>query len=196
VRAMHVRHLWRPLTVILLACHPSLPEPARVGQAQSALIQIPYPPPPARVEVVPPQPNSSAVWIDGEWTWTGRRWAWKYGRWVVPPPGAAYSPWVTVRARDATLYFAPGIWRDASGKEVTAPPALAIAKASQENVVASQGETEETGTNVRPEGAQRRPRSAPTSTEPPPALDPGFFGDAGLPGDAGGDAGQPGDGGP
>ena len=186
MRARHLKTLaWSSIS-ILIACSAALPQPRFVRQQTSALIEVDYPPPPARVEVVPPRPSAEAVWIDGEWTWTGSRWAWKYGSWVVPPAGAAYSPWTTVRSSDATLYFAPGVWRDARGVPLPAPIPLAIAKASHDDVIGSEGEVEKTGRNVRPEGAPRTPRRRPSSSaERVPTLDPAFFGDAGLPRDAG-----------
>ena len=59
-------------------------------QPTSALARVPYPPPPARVESVPPRPSTKATWIDGEWTWRGKRWLWVRGRWVEPPKGAVF----------------------------------------------------------------------------------------------------------
>src|SRR5690242_2735513 len=74
-----------------------LPAPPFTSQPTSALEAVPYPPPPALVEWVPPKPDGAAVWIDGEWMWQSGRWTWKRGRWVRPPPGARFAPWTTVR---------------------------------------------------------------------------------------------------
>ena len=134
-----------PLALALLALGFSgcglkpLPHPRWVRQPTSALVEVPYPPPPARVEFVPKQPSSSAVWVDGEWTWNGRRWGWRVGRWLVPPPDpatplrlpAAFSPWVSVRSFDGTLYVAEGTWRDSRGIDVPEPPPLAVATANE-----------------------------------------------------------------
>src|SRR5262249_19876160 len=112
--AVVARALALVVTIAIVACgHARLPRPPYVQQPTSALVEAPYPPPPARVEVVPDSPRDEAVWVDGEWTWHGRRWAWRRGRWVVTPSGGAFSPWTTVRNGDGTLYFAEGTWRDA-----------------------------------------------------------------------------------
>jgi hypothetical protein len=111
----------RILSVVLvataMACSARIPEPPRAGQPTSALVEVDYPPPPARVEFVPPQPQSDAAWIRGSWEWQGHRWEWKQGAWVVVPEGAAYAMPVLVRRGDGRLFFAAGSWRDPSGKE-------------------------------------------------------------------------------
>jgi hypothetical protein len=109
-----------------------------------------YPPPPARIEFVPPPPAKGAVWIDGEWVWQGRRWAWRIGRWVQPPPGARYSPWTVVRGDDGTTFYAAGTWRDDRGAELAEPPALVAARANLSDVVDPEGELETTGRSIRP----------------------------------------------
>lgn len=126
---------------IAFACGPRLPAPPFVGQPTSALVEVPYPPPPARVEVIPPHPSESgAVWIDGEWIWRTRRWAWKPGRWVNPPPNARFSPWTTVRDRRGTLYFAEGVWREASGAPLSDPEPLESLGPLPAAVVTPEGE--------------------------------------------------------
>ena len=114
------------MLALLFACTAPLPHPPYVRQPTTALVETPFPPPPARAEFVPNRPAKGAVWIDGEWTWRGHRWGWNAGRWVFPPPGAAFSPWSTVRAADGTLFFAQGTWRDAQGDVVAAPVPLAL----------------------------------------------------------------------
>lgn len=116
-----------------------LPHPHWVSQPTSALVEVPYPPPPARVEYIPKQPADAALWIDGEWGWNGRRWAWRVGRWVLAPVDplmpfhlpASYSPWVSVRSGDGTLYIAAGMWRDIRGGEITEPAPLALGTANE-----------------------------------------------------------------
>ena len=104
---------------VVVACGSGrLPAPSYEGQPTSALVQVPYPPPPARAEQVPKAPNGKSVWIDGEWTWQARRWAWKKGRWVVPPPSAKWSPWTVTRDRTGVMWAASGVWRDSKGNEV------------------------------------------------------------------------------
>jgi hypothetical protein len=134
----------------LVACAaPSIPHPAYAPQPTSALVAITHEPPPARVENIPPRPNvpqgaAATVWVDGEWGWKRRRWVWTPGRWVSPPAGATYSPWVTVRAPDGSLYFAPAQWRDAKGGAIDPPKALATATVESGAVVDAEGEMERT----------------------------------------------------
>ncbi|MBX3215973.1 MAG: YXWGXW repeat-containing protein [Labilithrix sp.] len=129
-------------TAVFFACGaPKLPAPPYTTHPTSALVEIPYPPPPARVEAVPLRPNKGgAVWIDGEWTWQTRRWAWKPGRWVEPPANARFAPWTSVRDRVGTLYVAAGAWRDASGALVSEPEPLAVGGPAPAAVVTPEGD--------------------------------------------------------
>jgi hypothetical protein len=129
-------------TAAAVACGaPKLPAPAYTSQPTNALTEVPYPPPPARVEAIPPRPtDESAVWIDGEWTWQTRRWAWKPGRWVKPPSGARFAPWTTVRDRIGTLYFAGGTWRDSKGSELPEPEPIAVGGPAPAAVISPAGE--------------------------------------------------------
>ncbi|HEX3596090.1 MAG TPA: YXWGXW repeat-containing protein [Polyangiaceae bacterium] len=113
-------------------------------------MEVPFPPPPARVEFIPDKPRSGAVWVDGEWSWTGRRWAWNYGKWVVPPETATFSPWRTVRSDDGTLLFVAGIWHDAKGTEIPDPQPLVVGRAREENVILPPGQPEKTAPNQVP----------------------------------------------
>lgn len=152
--------------VAVFACGaPKLPAPPYVSQPTSALAEVPYPPPPARIEAVPRRPKSNAVWIDGEWIWQTRRWAWKPGRWIVPPTGARFAAWTTVRGRTGALYFASGRWRDASGAEVAEPEPLAIAGPAPAAVVTPEGESVVPGPNA--------PVDAGTPPTPVPGSDAG-----------------------
>jgi hypothetical protein len=148
-------------TIAALACGvPRLPAPPLARQPTEALIEVPYPPPPPRVETVPAAPRSTAVWIDGEWTWQTRRWAWRPGRWVLSPVEARFTPWTTVRDRLGTLYFAEGTWRDASGAAVAEPPPLAVAEALPSAVVTPEGADVPSGPMAPLDG------NSPRATEP------------------------------
>jgi hypothetical protein len=141
--------------VFALSCAGRFPRPPYSAQPTSALTALKEPPPPARVESVPPRPKPDAVWIDGEWTWRRGRWAWMPGRWVEPAPGQTYSLWVVVRGSDGRLWQAPGTWRDAQGNPVDGPVPLAYANVESQPVVNASGETEVTGRTLR--GGARPP---------------------------------------
>jgi hypothetical protein len=131
------------------ACNHALPRPPFVAQPTAALYPVVTAPPPARAELVPAQPAKDAVWLDGEWQWQGRKWAWKRGRWVVPPPGARYSPWTMTRDDTGALWFASGVWRNAAGEEVDEPEPLALGRTSLGEVTSPSGEKENVGRTLR-----------------------------------------------
>lgn len=138
--------------MIAIACGSSLPSPATAEDAsiRDRAVEVPFPPPPARVEFIPEKPRSGAVWIDGEWSWTGRRWAWIHGRWVIPPPDATFARWRTERTKDGTLLFASGMWLGPKGQELSEPEPLAMGAARQEDVVTPPGHMEKTAPNRAP----------------------------------------------
>jgi hypothetical protein len=132
-------------TFVVIACGSKTRSPAYTQQPTSALTPVPFPPPPARAETVPESPRDDAVWLDGEWVWQTRRWAWRKGRWVVPPSGAKFAPWTTVRDATGNLYVATGSWRNAIGDEVTVPPPLGQAHRPGTGVVTPEGEPVDIG---------------------------------------------------
>lgn len=98
--------------VVLAGCGGSpIPLPEMGPHVREAPVLVPYPPPAARVEIVPARPGKKEVWIDGEWTWERRRWVWRRGHWEVPPPNSYWAPPVTVRQADGSLGFFGGGWR-------------------------------------------------------------------------------------
>ena len=103
------------------------------------MIEVPFPPPPARVETVPPRKTASEVWVDGQWEWDGRAWKWRDGAWTTPPPNAYFTRWSTKRRGDGQLLFARAEWRDRAGRPLNvdtkgqlctapAPPSSAAAE--------------------------------------------------------------------
>jgi hypothetical protein len=80
------------------------------------MIEVPYPPPAARVETIPDPKVAGQVWIDGQWEWDARDWKWRDGAWTTPPPNAYFTPWTTKRRADGQLLFARAEWRDPSGR--------------------------------------------------------------------------------
>jgi hypothetical protein len=143
------------LACLGFSCSSRLPRPPYTNQPTSALVEVEFPPPPARVEFVPPRPADDAVWITGEWLWEGRKWAWKPGAWVMPPQDAKYARWVMVRRGDGKLFFAPGAWRNGSGEEVTLDVRhLTEARSRSGVVVNPEGENEPTAPDVTADGGE------------------------------------------
>jgi hypothetical protein len=124
---------------LLAACSGKIPHPPYTAQPTEALVEVDYPPPPARVEFLTERPASEAVWLNGEWSWTGRRWGWKPGGWVVVPPGAAYAKLTLVRRQDGKLFSAPGTWRNEKGEEITPPEFLSSSPSKSSGVVDPEG---------------------------------------------------------
>ncbi len=108
-----------------LGCAPRIPAPPTGPHKQDTPVLVPYPPPPARVEVIPDQPEPEALWIDGHWVWTAGGYAWQPGQWDKPRPGAHYAPATMVRRRNGELFYYVGAWQGAG------PPPSSSAKPSQ-----------------------------------------------------------------
>lgn len=67
-------------------------------------------PPPPQIEVAPPMPGPTYVWIPGYWYWTGRGYVWQAGYYAVPPaPGHVWvrHGWVHHNGR---YRYVPGRW--------------------------------------------------------------------------------------
>jgi hypothetical protein len=155
----------------LAACSGRVPHPPSASQPPGTLVEVDYPPPPARVEFVTPQPAGNAVWLNGEWSWTGRRWSWKPGGWVVVPEGAAYAKLALVRRADGKLFSAPGTWRNAKGEEVPAPEFLGSSSSKSSAIVDPEGDPAPTGPDLRGDGgtgSARRPERSQEENAPSP----------------------------
>ncbi|MEP7123615.1 MAG: hypothetical protein ABJE95_21985 [Byssovorax sp.] len=100
----------------LPACSTSLPKPPGGIVPTSAMIEVPYPPPAARVETIPEKKTAGQIWIDGQWEWDAKAWKWRDGAWTTAPPNAYFTPWTTKRRADGQLLFARAEWRDPSGR--------------------------------------------------------------------------------
>jgi hypothetical protein len=150
------------------------------------LVPVDFGPPPGRVEKIPKRPDRADAWIDGEWIHRRGRWYWLVGRWVTTPAGWTFSPWVVVRSVDGSVFYAPSIWKDAIGRAMHAPAALAYASASGEAVFDAEGDSESTGRNLQtaPAPPIAPPPSAQAGAPPTPpfqgTFDAGFFADGGL----------------
>ena len=100
----------------LSACSPSLPRAPGGPTPTTERIEVPYPPPPARVETIPPKKAAGQVWLDGQWDWDGKAWTWHDGAWTTPPREAYFTPWTTSRRADGQLLFTRAQWRDKAGR--------------------------------------------------------------------------------
>ena len=96
--------------MLVLACAPRVPVPPEGSQIGATPVAVPYPPPAARGEVLPPQPHEEAVWVDGHWSWEGDDYRWHAGRWMRLPQGMAYARAVTVRLRNGDLVYYEPRW--------------------------------------------------------------------------------------
>ncbi len=107
---------------LLPACMGSLPRPPTGPVPPDAMNEVPYPPPPARVETVPPEHKDGDVWVDGQWDWDGKAWKWLEGSWVTPPANAYFTAWTTERRQDGRLFFAHATWRAHDGRPLDLGP--------------------------------------------------------------------------
>jgi len=171
-------------TAVAFACGTSVPTPKYTSHPTSALVPVPYPPPPARAESVPEQSADESVWIDGEWVWQTRRYAWRAGRWVVPPSGARFAPWTSVRDKNGTLFVANGVWRGADGSEVTEPPSIAKGTPRGAAVVSPDGDEVAVGAPASSASSRRLERRDAAAQREFDALDsanvPTFASDAAV----------------
>jgi hypothetical protein len=120
---------WHALpTVLLLACSGSLPTPPRAAHPLSSYVEVPYPPPAALAETVPPRPEGPVVWVDGEWLFHGQGYAWRRGGWVAAPPKSSFAPWHSWYRRDGRLMLARGRWYDDEQQRVRPPKPVAPAE--------------------------------------------------------------------
>ncbi|MFO0614135.1 MAG: hypothetical protein U0414_16195 [Polyangiaceae bacterium] len=112
---------WAVVSALVVGCAARVPRPNTGPTPPSFDVEVPYPPPAARVEVLSAPKTDTEVWVDGQWEWSADEWRWRSGAWVTPPQGSAYfTPWTTIRRGDGRLFFIPASWRDASGRPIGA----------------------------------------------------------------------------
>lgn len=100
------------------ACSSSPLRLPEIGpHVDEAPVIVPYPPPPARVEIVPPAPGKTEVWVDGQWIWRGNRWVWQAGGWQITPKNSYYAPPVTLRQQDGSLAYFEGGFRERARRQ-------------------------------------------------------------------------------
>jgi hypothetical protein len=128
------RMLFWPL---LAGCAGSLPEPSTTRHSTEAFQPVPYPPPAALAETVPPRPRrGDPVWIDGEWVFHGRSFVWQRGGWVEPPKDALFAPGQEKYELDGRLLLAPGTWYGPSGNSLPRPEVMVPATTPPNEVTA------------------------------------------------------------
>lgn len=101
------RALWL-FAMLTLACGSKHVEAPRGAHPPNDAVPVPFPPPPAKLEEVPPQPNASCVWSDGYWEFTDR-WEWLPGEWVIPQAHCRLAP-VELRRVGGQLLHARPRW--------------------------------------------------------------------------------------
>ncbi len=125
LRSTMIRHgrllLVTVSSLIFGACSPSLPGPPRTLHPPTAYKEVPYPPPAALAEVVPPTPGSSSVWRDGYWTWQGKFFHWRRGGWVDVPHDSYFAEWQSYYTGDGRLMFAGGAWYQSDHTRIRGP---------------------------------------------------------------------------
>jgi hypothetical protein len=136
------------LALLHVACTSDLPGPEVAEAPSHAFIEVPFAPPPARVETVPARPSPENVWIDGEWVWQSGRWAWKNGYWLIPPAQAVFSHSSLRRTKSGTLLLARGMWWTASGQEIESIRTSTSAHPSEGPVVTPHGQLEKAAPNI------------------------------------------------
>lgn len=112
----------------LFACSNAVPQVAKGPHPQSGGVwplpvdsRAPLP----QVQVVPPRPNDSCYWLDGEWTWQRNTWTWREGSWVRFDSQCYYAQstltWQGGPGSEGVLYFTPAQWYHRSTQERCAP---------------------------------------------------------------------------
>lgn len=96
---------------------------------------VPYPPPPARIETMPPAPADPAcVYLDGQWIFGARDWQWQAGGWVIARDDCSFAPsrlfWHPLGADRAELRYRVGRWVQTAYPTVDCPAAMPCANAN------------------------------------------------------------------
>jgi hypothetical protein len=121
---------------LLTGCAGTLPGPTTTNHPSESYISVPYPPSGALAETVPPQPNSTALWVDGDWVFRGRAYVWQRGGWVEVTSAASYAPSAVLYLPDGRLKFAPATWYDDKAQVLPRPERLSTAVTPPNEVTA------------------------------------------------------------
>jgi hypothetical protein len=98
------------LSLGVSACTVTASAPRVVVQPGVEVV-VARPPPPLRVEAVPPPPAGELyVWQPGHWRWEGSAYVWHGGHYERPPSATAF--WVAPKwvNREGQWVFKPGHW--------------------------------------------------------------------------------------
>ena len=128
------------LLLWLAACARSVTSPDAVDQPRDAYVPVPYPPPAALAETVPPDPGGGAVWLDGDWVFQGQSYVWQRGGWVYPERDARFAPARSIYLPDGRLLLAPGTWFDRQGRRLP-PPDIAVPATTPPNELTAESQT-------------------------------------------------------
>jgi hypothetical protein len=115
------------LASLFVACTTPLPRSPTTTHDWDDFVEVPYPPPAALIETLPPRPSQTAVWVHGYWDWAQERYVWVRGGWVDPPEGYRHAPWLSLYTPDGRLLFARTTWVDGDGRRVANPKVVAPA---------------------------------------------------------------------
>jgi hypothetical protein len=107
------------LAAPLFGCSKHVPVAPTGPHKGDEPVFVPYPPPAAKPEILPPVEGDAekAVWVDGEWEWKGTRWMWQSGRWETPYPGSYYAEPEIVRLPDGRIAWYHGTWHSAAPRK-------------------------------------------------------------------------------
>lgn len=155
------------------ACGGSvLPLPPTGPHGGDEPIDVPYPPPPALPEIIPPnQAGKRAVWVDGEHLWTAGAWVWQPGRWEVPAPRSYFARAEGRRRPDGGLNWFPGTWHaEADARRSPPAPTSPVRPPSPQSPTGVPLPTLAPGSEHLPEPPP--PSPPPASTEPPSPAPP------------------------
>jgi hypothetical protein len=86
------------------------PPPAQAADQQPQGVVVQQAPPPLIVEVQPPAPSASVVWVGGYWNWDNQKYNWQAGHYSAPPQ--ADVVWVAPRYDPDPhgVRYTPGQW--------------------------------------------------------------------------------------
>lgn len=106
----------------------------------SAGVAVSFPPPPAKIEVIPLRRRDDCLWRDGYWEQRSGAWVWVKGAWLEESQDCSYAPPVTrfeSTPAGKTLVYRKGEWfrRDDSKTacDVPAPCTTSLEEAASED---------------------------------------------------------------